>query len=296
MRDTMFRLVSIAYKTLFKNFPIIITFALPLLILSALNIYFRTSLEVSNATIYFVYLSLIFIPLINAATDISIYRKLFQFNIINPLSSLQAYIRYLIGQIGIGLIGTAPIFLINYIFIKLGLHPLAALCLAIVANLFIGFVFMARFYVVLPLIIQNKTPSLKEFLLYTKHPYLQWVCVATLIYLPYVAIHYFTLDCPYINMILTTIATYIFICFNVTYVNNNRLSRITYKPAIVTPVNKPVITPTLEKKTENKIKKSPKKATKSSPKKTSSKKETSSKVAGKKTTKKPAPKLKPALA
>ena len=292
----MFKLITTAYKTLVKNFPIIIIFALPLLVLSALNIYFRTSLKVSNAIIYFAYLSMIFIPLINAATDISIYRKLFQFNIINPLSSLQAYIRYLLSQIGIGLIGTAPIFLINYIFIKLGIHPLQALCLAVIANLFIGFVFMARFYIVLPLIIQNKTPSLKEFLLYTKRPYLQWVCVATLIYLPYVAIHYLTLNCPYTNMVMTTIATYVFICFNVAYINNNRLSRITYKPETTIPVSEPTTTPKPEKKLENKAKKAPKKAIKASPKKTPGKKEAPTKAAGKKVTKKTAPKLKPALA
>lgn len=296
MRNTMFNLIITAYKTLLKNFPIIITYALPLFVLSALNIYFKTSLEISNAVIYFAYLSMIFIPLINTATDISIYRKLFQFNIINPFSSLQAYIRYLLSQIGIGLIGTAPIFLINYLFITLGISPLPALCLAVIANLFIGFVFMARFYIVLPLIIQNKIPSLKEFLLYTKRPYLQWVSVATLIYLPYVAIHYLTLNCPYTNMVMTTIATYVFICFNIAYIDNNRLSRITYKPTSETPVSESIITPKPEKKVENKAKKAPKKVINASPKKTSGKKESSAKAAGKKVTKKSAPKLKPALA
>ena len=292
----MLKLVISSYKTLCRNFHFIICFAIPVLALSAINIYLRTSLEATKSVVYLTYTTLILLPFVNAATDISIYRKLFKFNIINPLSSIQAYVRYLLGQTFFGLIGTAPVFLLYFIFLKTGLSPMISLILAVIANIFIGFAFMARFYIVLPLIIQNKIPSLKEFLLYTKRPYLQWVSVATLIYLPYVVIHYLTLECPYTNLFLTTIATYLFICFNVNYVNNNRLSRITYKSTTETPIVETIMVTKVEKKVEKKAEKAPKKTNKASPKKTSGKKVSSPKAAGKKTTKRPTPKLKPALA
>lgn len=224
----MLRLIKDSYKLFFKNLPLIILFALPLLVLSILDIYFGGYTPINRGIVYFSYAALLLIPLVSAGTDICIYRRLFHFNIINPLSSLRAFILYLLAQIIIGLIGTAPIFLFQYIFHTFGLPPLMNLFSSVVLNLFVGFIFIARFNIILPLIIQNKIPSLHEFLSYTKRPFKQWLSVATLIYLPYVILHYLSVPCPYTNMIVTTIFMFVFICFNVVFVNNNRLSRITY--------------------------------------------------------------------
>ena len=225
----MLKLIKDSYKLFFKNFPLIILFALPLLVLSALNLYFGSYTPVNRGIIYFTYAALLLLPLVSAGTDISIYRRLFHFNIVNPLSSLRAFILYLLVQIGIGLVGTAPIFLFQYILSLFGLSILLSLCLAIFLNIFVGFVFMARFNIILPLIIQNKVPTLNEFMSYTKRPFKQWLVASALVYLPYVVLHYLSAPCPYTNMIITTVFMFVFICFNVVYVNNNRLSRITYK-------------------------------------------------------------------
>lgn len=281
----MLRLIRDSYKLFFKNLPLIVLFALPLLVLSALDIYFGSYTPVNRGIVYFAYAALLLIPLVSAGTDISIYRRLFHFNIINPLSSLRAFILYLLVQIGVGLVGTAPIFLFQYLFNLLGLTPLLSLSLAVVVNLFIGFVFMARFNIILPLIIQNKIPPLHEFLSYTRRPFKQWLSVAALVYLPYVILHYLSAPCPYTNMIVTTIFMFVFICFNIVYVNNNRLSRISYtevmevatiKTASITedkPMKekeKNVKTPKKEKEAEKKPVKKAKKATskpKTAPKK-----------------------------
>ena len=225
----MLKLIKDSYKLFFKNLPLLLLFASPLLVLSALNIYFGTYTPINRGIIYFTYAALLLIPLVSAGTDISIYRRLFHFNIVNPLSSLHAFILYLLAQIGLGLIGTAPIFLFQYLFNLFSLHPFTSLSLAITLNIFIGFAFMARFNIILPLIIQNKVPSLHDFLSYTNRPYKQWLAVATFVYLPYVVLHYLTIPCIYTNMIATTIFMFVFICFNIVYVNNNRLSRISSK-------------------------------------------------------------------
>ena len=224
----MLRLIKDSYKLFFKNLPLIVLLALPLLVLSALDIYFGSYTPVNRGIVYFAYAALLFLPLVSAGTDISIYRRLFHFNIINPLSSLRAFILYLLVQIGIGLIGTAPIFLFQYLLSSLGFSAFLSLSLAIIFNVFCGFVFMARFNIILPLIIQNKIPPLHEFLSYTKRPFKQWLSVAALVYLPYVILHYLSAPCPYTNLIVTTLFMFVFICFNIVYVNNNRLSRISY--------------------------------------------------------------------
>lgn len=285
----MLRLIKDSYKLFFKNLPVIILFALPLLVLSALNIYFGNYTPVNRGIVYFTYAALLLLPLVSAGTDISIYRRLFHFNIVNPLSSLHAFILYLLAQICIGLIGTAPIFLFQYLFDITGLSPFVSLSSAIIVNIFVGFTFMARFNVILPLIIQNKVPSLHEFMSYTKRPFRQWFSVAVSVYLPYVVLHYLSAPCPYTNMIVTTIFMFVFICFNVVYVNNNRLSRISYKE--VTEITTIKATPVAEKTKEQpkEVSHSPKKAKEAEKKPVKKAKKTPSKP-------KAAPKkLKPAL-
>ena len=103
----MLTLITNSYKLFFKQFKHIIILALPLLILSIANLYFQPA----SKLIYCSYAIMLIMPLVDAATDISIYRKLFQYNIINPLSNISAFMIYLIAQIAIGLIGTSPIYL-----------------------------------------------------------------------------------------------------------------------------------------------------------------------------------------
>ena len=292
----MLRLIKDSYKLFLKNVPFIVIFALPLLVLSALNIYFGNYTPVNNGIIYFTYASLLLLPLVSAATDISIYRRLFGFNIVNPLSSLHAFILYLLVQIGIGLVGTAPIFFFQYVLGAMGLSPFWSLSLAIFINIFVGFAFMARFNIILPLIIQNKVPALREFMAYTGRPFSQWLAVAVLVYLPYVVLHYLTSPCPYANMIITTLFMFVFICFNVTYVNNNRLNRIIGSPAeekakIHVSQTKEALHPTPSEKTPAPRKTAPKKAKTTAPK-TPAKKPASQKAPKKTST----PKLNPALA
>ncbi len=227
----MLSLILNSYKMFFKKFPILFLISIPLLLISALDIYVDTQVNVSGAIVYIAYTSMLIVPLISAATDICIYRKLLRFNSINPLGNIFAFVIYVVSQLVIGVIGVAPIFLFMYLFSILGLSNFWSLSLAIVTNIFLGFAFMARFNVILPLIIQNKIPSLKEFLAYTNRKYIQWIAVALFIYFPYVVIHYLTAPYPYANMILTTLFILVFICFNINYINNNRLSKITYKPA-----------------------------------------------------------------
>ena len=227
----MLSLILDSYKMFFKKFPILFIISIPLLLLSALEIYVDTQVVSTGAIVYIAYTSMLIIPLVSAATDICIYRKLFRFNSINPLSSIFAFVVYVVAQLIIGVIGTAPIFLFMYLLSFFGLSNIWALSLSVAINTFVGFAFMARFNVILPLIIQNKIPSLREFLIYTNRKYIQWVSVAFAFYLPYVVIHYLTVTCPYTNMILTTLFILTFICFNVNYINTNRLSKVTYKPA-----------------------------------------------------------------
>jgi len=284
----MLTLILNSYKLLFKQFRAILVLALPLLIISIADIYFQPAAKIK----YSAYAIMLIMPLVSAATDISIYRRLFQYNIINPLSSINAFIVYLLSQIVIGIIGTAPIYLFQYLFVAIGVPYFWSLTIAILLNIPTGFLIMARFNIILPLIIQNKIPSWKEFLNYTSQPLRQWLLVATIIYLPYVILHYLTINCAYTNMIITTFYMFIFICFNVTYVNNNRLSNIKYKPAEYLVKEAEVIISeqknTISDKTEDKEEKTEKKQ----PAKKNVKKQKAPKTS-KKSTK---PKLKPVTA
>lgn len=225
----MLTLILNSYKLFFKQFKNIIILALPLLVLSVANLYFQPASKI----IYCAYAIMLIIPFVSVATDISIYRKLFQYNIINPLCNISTFIIYLLAQIVIGLIGTAPIYLFQYLLLLLGLPVFWSLVVAVMINIPTGFILLARLNIALPLIIQNKIPSPKEFLKYTTQPYRQWLMVAVLIYLPYVILHYLSAPYPYTNIITTTLFMYVFICFNINYVNSNRLNRIPYKPVEV---------------------------------------------------------------
>ena len=194
-------------------------------------------------------------------------------------------------QLGIGLLSSAPMFLINFTFLKFGFSPLFSICLAAIGNIFIGFVFMARFYVILPLIIQNKITSPRDFMSYTKQSYAQWILVTTLIYMPYVIIHYITIRYPYLNAIFTTLATFLFISFNVSYINSHRINKTTSKIANEAVIAAPVIAPKEKIKADNEEPKIQKKSSK----KAQSKKATTKKAAEpKKANKRPSSKLKPA--
>ena len=288
----MLKLITLSYKTLFKNFHFILIYSLPLLALSGLNIYLITTVKADALISRYAYISTLLLPFVAVATEICIYRKLFQFNLINPLSCINSYIRYLLAQFGIGIISSAPMFLINFIFLKLNFSPLASICLAALGNIFIGFAFMARFNIVLPLIIQNKLPSLKDFLIYTKHSYTYWLLIAALIYMPYVIIHYITIAHPYLNTFLTTIATFLFISFNVCYVNSHRLNKVTSKTTNEIPPTTSTIITEKETKTEKKTIKEPKKTTKTQTKKTTKPQA----ATPKKASKRPPQKLKPVTA
>lgn len=274
-----------SYKLFFKQFKTIFILSLPLLVLSVANLYFQPASKI----IYCSYAIMLLMPLVNAATDISIYRKLFQYNIINPLSNINAFVIYLLAQILIGIIGTLPIYLFQYLFLLCGMSAFWSLACAVLLNIPSGFYVMARLNIILPLIIQNKVPSWKEFVKYTAQPYSQWLFVAVLVYFPYVLLHYLSVPCPYTHILVTTYSMFVFICFNVTYVNNHRLGFANYKPVKDLVQEAEVIISAPESvKPEKEVAKAPKKA---QPKKTPVKKVPVKKTATKKT---PKPKLKPA--
>ena len=216
----MLHTISASYKMFFKNIRFILLYALPLLILSAINIYFQKLDSDNRAVLYFTNIAFFLIPLVSAATDISIYQRLFNFKKINPLSSPKIFVLYLVCQIAIGLIAVLPMFIFFYIFSFITASAFTILALASLLNIFVGFYFLARFNIILPLIILNKIPSLQKFLKYTKISYKKWLSVAVLVYFPYVIINY-VFTCPYSNMLLTNLFMFVILCFNVYYVSNN---------------------------------------------------------------------------
>lgn len=291
----MLKLIRDSYKLYFRSFPFMFLYAIPLLLLTILNVYCNNIFTFNNGFIYFSYAAALVLPFVSAATDISIYRRLFGYKVINPLSSLRAFVLYLLAQIGIGLVGTAPIFLFNYLLVIAGVSAFWSLTLAVLINIFVGFLFMARFNIVLPLIIQNRIPSLHDFLSYTKRPLKFWLTIATTVYLPYVVINYLSASLEAVNTALTNLFMLLFICFNITYINQNRPSPITYHhdkdddeedTSAMTPV--PAVK-TAPKKAETTKPAAPKKAP--VPKPAAVKKPTA-----KKAPKKSAPKLKPVMA
>ncbi len=279
----MLRLVFDSYRLYAQKFLTIAKYALPYLLLCCAAKYLETETSTSSFHVPLVSLFMVLIPLISAATDIKIYRYLLGYKTTNPLSSPKAYFMYLFSQMVIYLIGSAPLFLFTFVLNTLGYSNVGGLTLAIFINLFIGFMFMARFNIILPLIIQNKTPTLKEFLLYTNKPYIYWIGVGLFIYIPYVILHYVSVNLPYANILLCTIITYLFACFNVCFVNKDKQIQI---PIPVEPIKE-----TIKKTVKEPQKKTVVKTTKLPPKEKKISKQTTKK-ATKKTTKTAKPKLK----
>lgn len=290
----MLKLIRDSYKLYFRSFPFMLLYAVPLLLLTVLNVYCSNLFAFNNGFIYFSYAAALVLPFVSAATDISIYRRLFGYSIINPLSSLRAFVLYLLAQIGIGLVGTAPIFLFNYLLSVAGVSAFWSLTFAVIINIFVGFLFMARFNIVLPLIIQNRIPKLQDFLSYTKRPLKFWLTIATAVYLPYVVINYLTAPLDAVNAVLTNLFMLLFICFNVTFVNSSRLSPISFHNDADEDDDTAAMTPAPVVKVSPKKADAPKPA---APKKAPAKKPTAAKKpAAKKAPKKSEPKLKPVMA
>lgn len=210
----MLKLIKDAYVLYLRNLPLIAVYALPLLVLSIIDAY------ISN-TVLTTCIMVLMISLANAATDICLYRRLFHFKIINPLSNLRTFGLYLLFQICIGLIGTAPLFVLLPLLSGSGLSPEMNLSIAIAVNTLTFFTLMSRLEIILPLIVQNKLPSLREFWKYTNRPWNQWLLVALLIYFPYVVLNY-ALPSLWAAIIVTTLFSFVSLCFNIAYINNNR--------------------------------------------------------------------------
>ncbi len=291
----MINMIGDSYKMFLRNSRWIVLYSLPILILSSLYVYFQSKLSLTTGIVYVSYFVMLLLPLVSAATDVSIYRRLFHFSQINPLSSLRAFVLYLVVQIVIGLIGTLPIFLFQYLFAFMGFSALLSIVAAIIINIFLGFWLMARFNILLPLIIQNKVPSLPDFMAYTKRPYIHWLEVAALVYMPYTILYYLTFFCPYTNNILTTLFMFVFICFNVAFVNANRMMRPIVVSAVKTQPESSVVVkvPKAEPRKAPLKKKAPKAKAPTAPHKPTVSKPAPKKASGKK---KPAPKLKPITA
>ena len=94
--------------------------------------------------------------------------------------------------------------------------------------MFAGFYILARFNIILPLIIQEKIPGYKDFLKMTNQKYLSWVGVSFAIYLPYLLINYFIPN-AYVNMFFVTLAMVLFHSFSAAYALENKL--VTTGPA-----------------------------------------------------------------
>lgn len=215
----MLNIILDAYKLFLRKFPIILLYALPLLILSGISVYFQNLGTENRGVLYFLYGAFFLIPLVSAATDISIYQRLMNFRKVNPLASAKIFVLYLVVQIALGLVATLPMFIFFYILSFITASTLAAITLAAFFNIFVGLYFLARFNIILPLIIKDQVPSLQSFMAYTKNSYRQWLAAAALIYLPYIVINYLFV-CPYGQMLATNLFMFVLLCFNVSYIND----------------------------------------------------------------------------
>lgn len=256
----MLKTISSTYKTYAKTFPVILLYALPLLVLSSIQVYFLGINEPNKGVAAFIMLSLFVVPLVGAATDVAIYRFLMKFGKVNPLISIKAYLYYLIAQIGIGIIGVLPIFAFKFILDKMGLGNIS-LYLSLFLNLFVGIFLIARLSIALPLIVAQKKFSLQTFWQDTNDTYPHWMMVSVLVYLPYIILNY-GVSCPYLNMAVTTLFSFVFIVFNTLYAQDKfkkQLAAGSVKVAINQPVTKPAAKPEKETPVMQKapVKKSP---------------------------------------
>ena len=160
----MLNIILDAYKLFLRKFPIILLYALPLLILSGISVYFQNLGTENRGVLYFLYGAFFLIPLVSAATDISIYQRLMNFRKVNPLASAKIFVLYLVVQIALGLVATLPMFIFFYILSFITASTLAAITLAAFFNIFVGLYFLARFNIILPLIITDQVPSSHSFM------------------------------------------------------------------------------------------------------------------------------------
>lgn len=273
----MLKTIVDSYKMFCRNFPVILLYALPLLVLTVIQVYFN-GLETQNrGVIWYLAGATFLLPLISSATDVAVYKRLFKDASVNPFRNPKVLFIYLFVQLGLGLVAVLPIYLFNYIIINLTGWTFCALCLSLLANMFIGVYFLARFNIVLPLIVQQRVPSLKDFMGFTDRPYKQWLLVAFLVYLPYILINYL-FSCPYLNAVLTNLYMLVFVCFNTTY-----LMQHTMTPVLVNAPQPKKIEPTIKLEDSDSEKPEPKKKPKKAPAKKAETKPTAK------------PKLEPAL-
>lgn len=219
----MLKTITASYKTFFKNFPVILLYALPLLVLVGIENYFESLNSPNRGIRYFTMMTIYVLPLVSAATDVAVYQRLFGFSKINPFASLKTLFIYLFVQLGIGIIAVLPLYLINYLFKNLAGDNFTYFCAALLINMFIGVYFLARFNIILPLIVKQKTLSFKDFMSFTNCSYGQWLLAAFLIYGPYIVINY-AVSCPTMNNILTSLYLLVFVCFNAVFVTSRQSS------------------------------------------------------------------------
>lgn len=262
----MLKLILDSYKMFFKNFPVILLFAMPLLVISGISVWVENTETTNPGILYLYYALYLLIPLVSVATDISLYRRFLGFSIINPLCSLKAFFLYLLTQLALGLVASAPIILFRYVLMSFGLSDFLSFVIAIAANTFLGIYLLARFSILFPLIIQNKVPSLKDFSQYTAQDYKKWLGVAVLIYTPYVIFNY-AVSCPLLNMVVVNLFAFVFVCFNLKYVSTFKLSAHKVQSAPKTAIR---IEPSLAAEV------APKAAKKAAPKKSAAPKKTAS--------------------
>lgn len=212
----MFTTIADSYKLFLRNFPVIFLYALPLLAVASADIYFEGLNSANRGAGYFIAAAVIIIPLVSAATDIAIYKRLLKMSAINPFNNLKTYVLYLVTQLLLGLIAVVPVFMFRYMLEMLNLNDTYALTTSLFLNLFIGIYFLARFNIILPLIVQGKIPTVKDFVSFTERPYHDWLYVVFLVYLPYILLNYLV-SCPYMHMVVTNLYMFVFVCFNITF-------------------------------------------------------------------------------
>ncbi len=294
----MLKTIADAYKLFFRKFPIIVLYSLPLLVLSAIEIFFENLDTENKGASYFLALSAYLIPLVSAAVDVALYKRFLGIKEVNPLRPIKTYTEYFFVQLGIGLIAVAPLHAIYYILNQNSGPTLGHLITAITLNMFLGIYILARFNIILPLIIENKLLKLKDFMSFTADSYKNWIIASFLIYTPFLFSNY-AFSNPYTNMVITNFCMLLIVCFNCAYVLNHKAST----PAKKVVITKTEVKPEVKKTTTGKKVTSPKTATqktaikKAETKKAPAKEVTKKPAAKKKTTKKAiTPKLKPVTA
>ncbi len=236
----MLKTIADSYKLFFRKFPIILLYALPLLVFSVIEVFFETQNSENKGIYYFLLLSSYLIPLVSAGVDVALYKRLLGIKNVNPLQPFKTYFSYFFVQLGIGIIAVIPLHALFYI-LNLNSGPtLSHLVIALVVNMFLGIYVLARLNLVLPLIIQNKLLKLKDFMTFSRDSYLNWIIAGFLIYGPFLVSNYIIAN-PYINTLITNLCMLLFVCFNTTYVLNHKVKTpTTVKTVEEAPKKEPV--------------------------------------------------------